>query len=231
VNTDDNLYLEFSAPFSIATPAVMADNITALGAYRESLLPYLAPAPTAAAQADQQDRWSRQEAAGRIGDAALALFLGGRTGDAAFTTAMATLARDYPAYAPGRFLRGEQQAALGLEPGLIQQATYRLLDEGNTPIAIELSAVLVPISATRASVMFVDNKARIVYGQIYVDGSAEDGGAGRVAAEVMRALRAAYDEEALVARVRGRALPPKLTLLDRFKAIIESKVQGARATS
>ena len=36
LNTDDNLYLEFSAPFSIAAPALMAANVEALTARRES---------------------------------------------------------------------------------------------------------------------------------------------------------------------------------------------------
>jgi len=34
---------------------------------------------------------------------------------------------------------------------------------------VEISAVLAPVSKSRASIMFVDNRARAVYGQLHVD--------------------------------------------------------------
>ena len=41
INTDDNLYLEFSAPYSIGKFTVMGENVAAILQYRESILPYL----------------------------------------------------------------------------------------------------------------------------------------------------------------------------------------------
>ena len=76
LNTDDNLYLEFSAPFSIASPALVAANVAAITASREGIVPYLRPAADAGAAAARRQGWDRQLAAARVGDAALTLFLG-----------------------------------------------------------------------------------------------------------------------------------------------------------
>ena len=78
INTDDNLYLEFSAPFSIATPSVMEANVHAIVRHRESILPYLAAPQGIAAQAEQKKRWAKHEEAVEMVGRALALFLGGQ---------------------------------------------------------------------------------------------------------------------------------------------------------
>ena len=54
LNTDDHLYLEFSAPFSIANPAVMAANVESIAARRESILPYVKPAADTEAREAQR---------------------------------------------------------------------------------------------------------------------------------------------------------------------------------
>ena len=184
LNTDDHLYLEFSAPFSIANPAVMAANVEAIAARRESILPYLKPAADAEAREAQRERWTLQLAAGKMGDAALALFLGRNPSDPDFTLALRRLALEYPEYAPGKALWTEYESALDLEPRLLQQASYALMDEGGRTTAVEMSAVLVPVSRTRASVMFVDNRARTVFGQAYVDDYDRDQRANRFAVDV-----------------------------------------------
>jgi spermidine synthase len=225
LNTDDRLYLEFSAPFSIATPSVMADNVAAIGAHRESILPYVKPAADPAARASQRETWALQLAAGRAGDPALALFLGGSPGDPAFQQALRRLNLEYPWYAPGRALWGEYQNAMALEPRLLQQAAFQFMTVDERVTAVEMSAVLVPVSRTRASIMFVDNRARTVYGQVYVDEYDRDGRAGRIAADVLTAIRAAYDQDAAAARDRGQGLPPVAATTERFKTVIRGKVQ------
>lgn len=226
LNTDDYLYLEFSAPFSIANSAVMAANVEAIAARRESILPYLKPAADAEAREAQRERWALQLAAGRMGDAALALFLGRNASDPDFTLALRRLALEYPEYAPGKALWTEYESALDLEPRLLQHASYPLMDDGGGTTAVEVSAVLVPLSKTRASVMFVDNRDRTVFGQAYVDDYDRDQRANRFAVDVMVAIRAAYEKEAAAARERGQALPPATETTRRIKAVIGSKVNS-----
>jgi spermidine synthase len=231
LNTDDRLYLEFSAPFSIATPAVMAANVQALTALRENILPYLVPADDPQARRAQQQRWDRQFEAGRAGDSALALYLGRRPGDPEVAQAIGRLTFEYPSYAPGAFLSREYQAALAMEPRLLYQSSFMLTnDEGGT-VVVEMSAVLVPVSRTRAAIMFVDNGARVVYGQVYVDDYDRDGIADRLAVDVMGALRASYEKDAAAARERRQLLPSATDMLPRFKAVIGAKVQGVKSGS
>ena len=231
LNTDDHLYLEFSAPFSIATPAVMAANIEAIAARRESMLPYLKPTEDPVARQAQQERCALQVAAGKAGDPALALFLAGGPNQPEFTVALRRLNQRYPWYAPGKFLWGEYETALALEPRLLQQSPLTVVAEDGTTAVIDMSIVLVPVSRTRASIMFVDNRARVVYGQVYVNDYERSGFADRFALEVMGAIRAAYDSEAIAARGRQQALPSASQTLRRIKAVIGSKVQSVQPGS
>jgi spermidine synthase len=230
LNTDDHLYLEFSAPFSVATPAVMAANIQAISAHRESLLPYLKPAADAGAREEQRAQCELQLAAGRTGDPALALFLGRTPDDPDVVRSLRGLNFKYPWYAPGRFLGREHQAAMALQPRLLQQFSFDLLSENGGRLPIEVSAVLVPVSRTRAALMFVDNGARVIYGQGYVDDYERDGRASRLAIEVMAAIRAIYEHDAKAAGERG-SLPAASETLGRIKAVIGSKVQNVQPTS
>ena len=231
INTDDNLHLEFSAPFSMATPAVMQTDVEAIAAHRESILPYLRAAAGAGARQQQREKWDRQLAAGKLGDPALALFLGGRAGDLDFARALARLEREHPSYAPARFLATEDRARLSLEPRLLQQAFLSLMDERGERTFVEMSAVLVPVSRTRGSIMFVDSRAREVYGQLYVNDYAGNAFVDRFVADVMGAIRTAYDEQTAGAHRDGRALANSAETVRRIKALIGAKVQGAQRAS
>ncbi len=232
LNTDDHPYLEFSAPFSIATPSVMAKNVQAIGAQRESLLPYLKPAvDPEGAREEQQELWSGQLTAGGMSDRALALFLGRSPTDPEFMRALRRLTLEFPTYAPGRALWTEYEAALVLEPRLFEQASFSLMGEGGKPKILEISAVLVPVSKTRASIMFVDNNSRTVYGQVYVDDYDRDGRAQRFAGDVMAAMRADYDRNATTARTRQKSLPPAPETLRSIRAVVDSKVRDVQPGS
>ena len=226
LNTDDRLYLEFSAPFSIATASVMGANVRALASHRESLLPYLARASEPRAPREQEQRWSLQREAARIADPALALFLEGQAGDPRFTAALAELDQRYPWYAPGRFLRAEHQAALALTPRPLESVRLTLTNDAGAPVTVDITAVLVPVSKSRAAVMFVDNRARTVYGQRYVDGYAEGAAVSGLVADVMAAVLAAYEQEVEISRARSGAPPPAARTLGEIRAAIGAKTRG-----
>jgi len=105
-----------------------------------------------------------------------------------------------------------------------------MTDDGGRTV-FEMSAVLVPVNKTRASIMFVDNRARVVYGQWYIENYDKDGLADRLAVDVMAAVRAAYDGEAAAARGRKQMLPSAAQTLGKIKAVIGSKVQRAQPAS
>jgi len=225
VNTDNNLYLEFSAPYSIGEFTVMGENIAAIIQNRESILPYLAPAQGAAARAEQVKRWTANKAAAEAAGPALALFLAGRYETAEFKQYMKTLDERYPWFAPGKFLKNEYDIQAALNPVLLEKTAFVLLDEGGAKVRIEISAVLVPISLERAMVVFVDNDAQVKYGEIYVSGDDKKIRMRGIAQDVMTGIRAAYEREVELAARRGRALPPAGLTMQTIRDIISSKVR------
>ena len=225
LNTDDNLYLEFSAPFSIATPAIMEANVHAIVRYRESILPYLMTPRGKAAQAEQEKRWTNHPEAVEMAGRALALFLGGRLHTLEFKKSMEGLDRTFPGYAPAKFLKNEYQTALSLSPTLLEKTDFILVNESGRKIVTEISAVLVPISKGRASIMFVDNKARVIFGQWYVSDYDKNPFVTRFVNEVMIHVRTVYQKEVENALRQGRTLPLAEPTLHKIREMITSEVQ------
>ena len=226
LNTDDRLYLEFSAPFSIASPAVMAANVAALATHRESILPYLAPAPAPAQREAQRRRWDAVHRAGTVRDRAQALFLAGRMDDPHFTSAMATLDHDYPGYAPGRFLRARHDALRALAPRPLRAEPFVVVTDQGVLATVEITAVLVPVSRTRAALVFVDNAARVVYGERYVDNYEESDTVARIVADTMIRARDVYEARARTTPVR-LSVPPRATVvLPKIEAAIRASLAG-----
>jgi spermidine synthase len=228
LNTDDRPYLEYSAPFSIATPSVMESNVVALSALRESILPYLKPEPDPAARESQQERWGEQLTAARMGDHALALFLGRGATDPDAAVALRRVILEHPVYAPGRALWTEHEAAMALEPRLLEQASFRFVNDIGHPVVVQISAVLVPVSKTRASIMFVNNHAHAVYGQAYMDDYDREERAVKFSGDVMSAIRAAYDRIAMATSDSKSGLPPADPTLKSIRGVITTKVRGGQ---
>jgi spermidine synthase len=225
LNTDDNLYLEFSAPFSIATPSVMEANVHAIIKCRESILPYLVTPIGKMAQAEQKRRWADHREAVETTGRTLGLFLGGGLNTPEFKESMKELDKKFPGYAPARFLKDEVQRALSMVPRLLQKTAFALANEEGAKIVTEISAVLVPVSKERASVMFVDNKAKVIYGQLYVSDHDKSDFVNRFVNEVMLHIRAVYQKEVENALRQGGTLPLAEPALRKIKQTIAGEVQ------
>jgi spermidine synthase len=225
VNTDDNLYLEFSAPYSIGKFAVMGENVTAILQNRESIVPYLLPARGEAARAEQVKKWTANMAAAETAGPAHALFLEGRHETPEFKKYLTELDAKYPWYAPGRFLKNEYLAQAALKPELLEKTAFVLFNERGGQVRIEISAVLVPISRERASVVFVDNNAKIIYGQVTVPGYDKNTLLHGFVRDVLTSIQAAYQQEAELALRQDRGFPPAGPTMQRIKGIIADKVQ------
>jgi len=206
LNTDDNLYLEFSTPASVGKN-VMQANVQALAQYRESILPYLKPVSSPEARERQRVRWSSARKAAGATDQAHALFLGGHDNDALFQQLLARLRRDYHWFAPARFLLQEYQDAASLIPALIQETTLVLLNAEGQTIRWKISAVMARVGKERAAAIFVDNAAREIYGQRYFSGPDLNHSISDYVATVMQSIQNAYDNEAQMALRLGRRYP------------------------
>jgi len=226
VNTDDNLYLEFSAPQSLEKNT-MGSNTDALARYRESILPYLKPAPSAAARKEQTRKWTRNGEAAVIKDHLQALLLRGGYNTPDFTQRLAAIEQRYPEYAPGRFIRREYDHAMLRIPTLMEKITLAFLDERGGKTVLEISAVLARVNEERAAVIFVDNNARVVYGQRYFTGFTGEDIDRRMngfARDVLTGVQDLYRAETETARARNRELPPLGTVNLRIKRFIEKRV-------
>jgi spermidine synthase len=220
LNSDDNLYLEFSAPFSIATPSLMEANANAIVTDRESILPYLVTPKEKKMRIEQERRWADHEEAVEMTGHALALFLGGNFNDLVFKKSMEELDKKFPGYAPARFLKNEYQTVLSMSPTLLEKTGFIMVNESGAKVITEISAVLVPISKERASIMVVDNKARVIYGQLYVSDYDKNEFVTRFVTEVMIHVRAVYQKEVENALRQGRTFPLAEPTLHKIKKMV-----------
>jgi spermidine synthase len=225
INTDDNLYLEYSAPFSIGNPSLMGRNVSALSQYREDILPYLLRPTDPEEQARQENRWASFLEASELRGRASSLFLSGLFKTPEFGKLMGELETRYPNFAPARFLEFERDLALAREPRLLQKTALILQNEQGAAVKVEISAVLVPVSSKRASVMFVDNDARVVYGELYFSGLNHEQRMDQFVDDVMRTIRSIYRDEAWNALRKGSKFPAAASTLKEIREIIKVKVQ------
>jgi spermidine synthase len=175
LNTDDNLWLEFHAPKSRMIARLPGDNVVALARHRESL------------------RGEDLEAA-RIYDRAHALFLRGLSGSTEFRAVFGRLRARFPDYAPGRFLAREVEERIAREPVLRGQVPAQVRRAAGTTDGIVLSVVTLVIGPGRGVVMVVDNDARQVYGERYVD--APEGGLEAILEARSRAILTGIRDDA-----------------------------------
>jgi spermidine synthase len=225
INTDDNLYLEFSAPFSIGNPSVMKANVNAIVQYRESILPYLVAPTDKKERAQQEKRWATHPEAIQMTSQALGLFLNGEAKTSEFIRLMEQLDRQYPQFAPARFLKNETMTALRREPKLLQKVALILLNEKGAKIRVEISAVLVPVSDERVSVVFVDNDARVIYGELYFSGLKKEEYIQQLVNEIMVSIRMAYYHDAMDALQQGDRFPLAALTLRKIKERITVKLK------
>ena len=227
VNTDDNLYLEFSAPLSVGKASLMEQNVRFISGYRESILPYLRKPTDDMARAAFEKKWrDNGEAAGPVLQAQ-AVFLGGRGLSPEFTRLMGEIDAKYPDYAPWRFLKNEYEETVARQPRMLRKTDLPVLGASGMPATLTVAAVTTRISPVRAVVMFVDPRAKILFGQLYVTGKNSkeiDDFNGKVAAGVLGEISSAHLEEARSAARSGRSLPPEADVVRRVREIVSMRV-------
>jgi len=224
INTDDNLYLEFSTPVSVGKD-VMQTNVNAFAEYREDIFPYLLPAGNDAAREQKREKWRDAYEAAVIADRARALFLGGHYDSLEFRQALAALNNKYPWFAPGRFLNQEYEAELAKVPRLLENMSFILLNENGAPIRLVISAVIAHVSSVRAAAIFVDNAARVIYGQRYFSGNDVDKTISKFVSDVMAAIGTVYERETRIAAGRGKRFPDADSTQKKIRDVIIEKVR------
>lgn len=196
LNTDDNLVLEFSAPRSQGEGRRTGENLLALSGVRESVAPYLVPAPTEEGRALQRETWAQELAIGRQFDPLHARYVGGEAGTPEFEGALSSLARRWPDYAPLRFLLDDKAFMDRTSPALVAAAEFPVRAASGAPSVLRISGVRQYMGRGRVLVSFVDNERREILGQRYLFGEYArlDGEVGRYVDQTLLAMRTTAEE-------------------------------------
>ena len=103
LNTDDNVYLEFSAPLSVGKTSLVADNILELTKHRESIVPYLQKPATEREREMQTFRWAGIEKAATLADRLHAVYYRNDK-EYEYVSLMQQLEKSFPDYAPYKIM-------------------------------------------------------------------------------------------------------------------------------
>lgn len=205
INTDDNLTLEFSAPASQGVSGLVSENVLALGAARESLLPHLVPIATDPGRHAQIERWTRALETGRRYDRAHAKYLQGKRNTPEFDTELDNLRTLSPGYAPLRFLLDDMAFMGRTEPLLLAEVEFEVRPPRGGEARLRISAVRQYLGRARVLISFVDNARREIYGQRYMYGEYRIGEYRHLDGEVRRYVAETFEDLRAAA---GRVPPP-----------------------
>jgi len=225
VNTDDNLWLEFSSPRSQGVARAMGRNVEALTAFRESLLGYSTPLNDPREEANRRAFWERAAPAARMADRVHVLALLARWNDPEFEELLSALRGRFPDYAPGRFLEGRYRFKLKRRPEPIKAMGFPVTDTERGVGELRITAVTQWVGEDRGVVMFVDNDAREIYGQLYLDELEVelDDRFAAIADRVFSALVADYS------RVAGSRPPDAETTGELLRGAVQQALSEERA--
>jgi spermidine synthase len=209
INTDDNLYLEFSAPFSVGMP-VMENNVRGIVRHREDIVPHLVPAVGNLSMGQQARRWEAAQKAAGPTDQAHAMFLGNRYRNPEFERLTAHLDKEYPVFAPWRFLKNEIERKEAYTPTVLQRAEFSLLSREREEIIAAIYATKVSLSEDMFAVMFTDQNSNYK-GQLVFDDSSTKSQTYETVNRVFHRIGKIYQEEARRDSLRGLKYPDQTT--------------------
>jgi spermidine synthase len=223
IHTDDNLWLEFSTPRAQGRLELPARNVETLVAFRESPLASTAPLPDPAAEAERRAFWARAERAAALRDRAHVLGLRNLWTAPELRAIAERLGREFPDYAPGRFLDERRRRAVESQPRPVSSERFVVLGADGAPEEIEITAVTMRVGARRGVVVFVDNAVREVYAERYVDAPEGelDARLAAIASRVLAGLRSEY-----AGSLAGGHTPVRAAIVPRLKRAAASLAAG-----
>jgi spermidine synthase len=111
INTDNNIYLEFSAPLSMGNTDLVAENIHKISALREDILPYVKSASTKQGILEQQSYWRKNMEAAKIKDQAHRMYYT-QGQEHNYIQLLNQIDQIVPDYAPHRIMYDEYRSIL-----------------------------------------------------------------------------------------------------------------------
>lgn len=224
INTDDNLYLEFSAPLSIENRGLVPENYAGLVQHRENLRAYLLPAAEEP-ERQQQSEWTENLLrTAAIVDPLRVQELDGQIG---IGEAPGVIARFDPAvgeYAPWRFLRRELEAELAQAPRLAWRTALPVRAADGSIVEIQLGAVVREITPQITSLDFVDGRDGRKMGRHDLLGTDLAVRTQAIVAAVAERVEVEHRTALERAREGRSATPGEEETFDRLERIVEEVV-------
>jgi spermidine synthase len=224
INTDDNLYLEFSAPQSIGKSSLQMTNMSDLVRYRESILPYLRTPDDEAGRARQKKRWEENLKAAILNDQAHVLTLAGSYNTTEYKVLMADLDSRYPAYAPWKFLKDEKPDENRGTPTLLKQVDLIVVNDKGKISEVKFSAVLIRRDKGSARLFFVDGNSRIIFGKLQVLGENQEAYVSNFVDDLLKRIQELYSKEQEIVVASGQAYPTESSMLPKIKNLVELSI-------
>lgn len=215
LNTDNNLYLEFSAPDSKGKAELIAINIASLASYREDLTPYLHGGTLPSEFGIDPVSFKN---ATELYDQTHKFHYQGKDRQSGYSRLMDRLESQFPWYAPGQFLLEEYRIFSSRVPQGLNEIPLTLSNTDGTPILVTLTAVTMKIGPERVKLLIVDNVAKKVIGFIYVNGDAEsiDRRVVKYAEQLMQTIDSIYQQEKSLS-----AYPTAVLTFEKITAAID----------
>lgn len=229
INTDNNLYLEFSAPHNIQVVDVSLNAVKKLLTYRGSILPYLQTPVGESGRIRQKKVWEENLKAATLFDQAHVMFIGRLSGTLGYKKKlMADLDARYPTYAPWRFMKDRAfDDAWGI-PTALQEIDFYIINETGQLVKGQFFTVLLRSSEERARVFFIDSYNHIVFGDLIVQGANKDVLIANFVDDVTKSVQKIYNEEQKISISSGKAYPSVITLYPKIESLVELKVEDSK---
>jgi spermidine synthase len=225
INTDDNLYLEFSAPQSIGMEFLRGGNLAYLLQYRENLTPYLRKATDPLAWEQQSKRWDNNYQAALLADKAHFLGVTGQYLSYEYTDIATELEDRYPHYAPWQFTKEMSSDERGGDSKILKELELTLLDDQGTPFKAQFMAILVSKNNRWSRIFFVDDTTRTVFGKLRVRRDNLNGEVEAFVTKVMQKTEAIYTTEAAKTAATGNSVPSLLKVFPMIKTMVEASIE------
>ncbi len=227
LNTDDNLYLEFSAPFSIEKASLMASNFAGLVEHRESMVRYLKVPASGGARTQPQAGSDRNLEAASVVDRVHAEDLARRFRAPDYARLIAELDSAYHWYAPWRFLKDEFMRRISQEPKMVRQAALPVAAADGALVHIRLGAVTRRMTGEITTLDFVDGRDGSVLGHHEILGADMEPRTTALVTAAMANVQSAYLAAAREASARGEPAPRAAALLPRLRRAIADTIAQA----
>jgi spermidine synthase len=193
INTDNNLYLEFSAPLSMGRHFLTGRNAATLAQYRESILPYLALSKEEDTNGADKMKYLALDGAGKYYDRAHALFLSETPEAPELSSLLKYLDQNYPGYGPARFLKSVYKQDMERAPALVWSMDLPAFDENGRLVMIKLIALKTKMGPDAAFLDFAEPERRIHFGRaLFFQGKDVDMQVALAASRKMEEIRMAY---------------------------------------